>query len=43
MATLTRWKRYVPKWLGNAESPQPFAVEVKRATFGERRAFIEAL
>ena len=43
MATLTRWRKYVPKWLGNAESPEPFAVEVKRATWGERRAFLEVL
>lgn len=43
MATLTRWRKYVPRWLGNAESADPFAVEVKRATWGERRAFIEAL
>lgn len=43
MATLTRWRKYVPRWLGNAESPEPFAVEVKRATWGERRAFLEVL
>ena len=43
MATLSRWKKYTPKWLGNAESPQPFSVEVKRATWGERRAFLLSL
>lgn len=43
MATLTRWKRYVPSWLDNASSPEPFALEVRRATWGERRAFVAAL
>lgn len=43
MATLTRWRKIVPKWLGNAESPAPFAVEVKRQTWGERRDFLATL
>jgi len=43
VAKLTRWRKYVPRWLGNAESAEPFAVEVKRATWGERKAFLEAV
>ena len=43
MATLTRWKKHTPAWLDNREQPHPFAVEVKRATWGERKDFLAAL
>lgn len=39
MANLSRWKRRIPKWEGNADDPSPFAIEVKRLSVDERAAF----
>lgn len=43
MAHLTRWQKRVPKWLGNDQAAEPFAVEIKRVTEGELRGFFAAL
>lgn len=44
MANLTRWSKPIPpRWLGNSEDKQPFAMRYKRLTRGELRALGEAL
>jgi hypothetical protein len=43
MANLTRWKRRIPKWEGNDEQAEPFAVEVKRLTVDERATMLERI
>lgn len=43
MANLSRWKRRIPKWEGNADDPAPFALEFKRMSVDERAAMRIAL
>lgn len=43
MAHLSRWQKRTPRWLGNADAAEPFAVEVKRLSEAELRAFFEGV
>lgn len=43
MANLSKWKRRIPKWEGNADDPAPFAIEVKRLSVAERAALALAI